>query len=323
MSKASKSIRNIMIVSSAVLAGMHVYNRFISKAAVKGNRLPDNQGEFFEWTHGKIYYQKKGNGAPILLIHDVDPAASSMEWCKISHKLAKSHTVYTIDLLGCGRSDKPAIEYSNYLYVQMITAFIQEVIGLKTDVIASNLATSFVLAANNLDSDLFDHIVCINPVPFNELELTPTVESKTKKFLLNTPIIGTFMYNVLSNPLHIDQIFKNQYYSKGNLASLDLKETYYESAHLKESRGKYLLSSIFGNFMHVNLKHALKKIDKPICLIGSRELPNNRANLEQYAKESKYFDITMLSGAKNYPQLEIPEKTLKVIYEFLYDGFLD
>ena len=31
-------------------------------------------------------------------------ASSSVEWHKITKKLAKKYTVYTIDLLGCGRS---------------------------------------------------------------------------------------------------------------------------------------------------------------------------------------------------------------------------
>ena len=41
------------------------------------------------------------------LIHDLDPTASSYEWKAVTKKLAENHTVYAIDLLGCGRSEKP------------------------------------------------------------------------------------------------------------------------------------------------------------------------------------------------------------------------
>ena len=64
--------------------------------------------------------QKKGTGSPILLIHDALPGASGYEWSKIEDELAVDHTVYTVDLLGCGRSDKPSITYTNFVYVQMI-----------------------------------------------------------------------------------------------------------------------------------------------------------------------------------------------------------
>ena len=55
----------------------------------------------------------------------------------------KDHTVYTIDLLGFGRSEKPNLTYTNYLYVQLVTDFIQNIIGEKTDIIASNESISF------------------------------------------------------------------------------------------------------------------------------------------------------------------------------------
>ena len=52
-------------------------------------------------------------GTPVLLIHDLSPLSSSYEWCRYAKKLEKQHTVYTIDLLGCGRSEKPYLTYTN------------------------------------------------------------------------------------------------------------------------------------------------------------------------------------------------------------------
>lgn len=87
----------------------------------------------------------KGTGSPILLIHDTLPGASGYEWSKIEDELAIDHTVYTVDLLGCGRSDKSSITYTNFVYVQMISDFIKKIIGQKTDVIASGFSGSLLL----------------------------------------------------------------------------------------------------------------------------------------------------------------------------------
>ena len=87
-----------------------------------------------------FFTQKKGTGTPMLLLHDLHCASSGREWQYIEDTLAKDHTVYTLDLLGCGRSDKPAITYTNFLYVQLIVTFIKQVIGCPTDVIASGLS---------------------------------------------------------------------------------------------------------------------------------------------------------------------------------------
>ena len=56
---------------------------------------------------GNIYYTKCGSGKPLLLIHDLHFASSGYEWESIREQLSRSYTVYTLDLLGCGRSEKP------------------------------------------------------------------------------------------------------------------------------------------------------------------------------------------------------------------------
>ena len=54
-----------------------------------------------------------------------------MNGTKVIDKLAENHAVYALDLLGCGRSEKPKITYTNYLYVQLISDFIKNVIHEK------------------------------------------------------------------------------------------------------------------------------------------------------------------------------------------------
>ena len=53
------------------------------------------------------------------------------------NNLTNEHEVYTLDLLGYGLSEKPAITYTNNLFEQLVTDFIKNVIGKKTSVIAS------------------------------------------------------------------------------------------------------------------------------------------------------------------------------------------
>ena len=83
-------------------------------------------------------------------------AASRRNW-------KKNHTVYTLDLLGCGRSEKPYLTYTNYLYVQLITDFIKNIIKDQPDVIATGESISFVTLAENMEHHLFKRIIAVNP----------------------------------------------------------------------------------------------------------------------------------------------------------------
>ena len=307
----------MLFVTGAEIATIYAYNKFISSTATRKQLLSKEKGDFFSWNNGNIFYTKKGSGSPVLLIHDADPTASSVEWSKIAHKLEKNHTVYTIDLLGCGRSDKPGLDYTNYLYVQLINTFMKEVIGEETVVIASNLSTSFVIMANHMDSSLFKKIILINPVSLNELTLIPDRTSRIKKSLIQLPFIGTFIYNLVTNPRKIDESFRNNYFAKPQLISPTLEDTYFEAAHTNGSNGRFLYSSLLGNYLNNNISHALKKMSTPTLIIGSNNIKGTTHKLDDYHKLNPNLNIVRIMNGNLYPHLEIPEKTSQLINDFL------
>ena len=218
-----------------------------------------------------------------------------------------------LDLIGCGRSDKPALQYTNYLYVQLISDFINNVIKEKTDIIATNLSASFVIMANNLNKDLFNKMILINPISMNKLESIPTSILKLKQKCIQLPLIGTFIYNILNTQTKTDIVFKTKYFRHSQLVSSKLVDTYYESAHLDGSNGKYLFSSLLANYVNINIKHAVKKLDKNAHLIISRDVKNNISLADEYYRTNKNISITNISNGGLYPQLEIPERILNII----------
>lgn len=104
---------------------VHFINHTIATAAQLKQMLHISNDNYFEWRFGNIYYTKRE------LVHRFFwfmtlYGASGYEWNKIEDELAIDHTVYTVDLLGCGRSDKSSITYTNFVYVQMISDFIKK-----------------------------------------------------------------------------------------------------------------------------------------------------------------------------------------------------
>lgn len=312
-----KSTKRFLFITTAALAGMHLYNRFVANVSTKKNMLPTKNGSYYSWKQGNVFYTKLGSGKPILLVHDTNSASSSVEWSKITKRLQKNHTVYTIDLLGCGLSDKPAINYTTYMYVQLLTAFIKDVIGEPTDVVATNLSAPSVIMSNQMDQSIIDKIILINPVPLQAIGLVPDAQSKLKHTIINLPIVGTFIYNILMNPARLDRIFRNMFFSNAQLVTSQLEDAYYEAAHMDNSSGKYLYSSILGNYMCGDIRHAIKKIDKPVSIISSRSIGSNIKTIEEYRKLNSRFEVTRLSNCKLFPQLENPEKVTQIIESIL------
>lgn len=312
-----KHIRNFLILTTLAGASIYGINKLISISSPRKNLLKTDSGKFFNWRYGSIYYTKQGKGTPLLLVHDLNPSSSNYEWNKIAKHLAKHHTVYTLDLLGCGRSAKPNITYINFLFVQLITDFIKNIIGTATNVITTGESSSFTLMACHMESNLFDKIIVINPSDLNELCKTPNKKKNALKYLIDSPILGTSIYNLEYSKQNIEFTFCNDYFYNNKAISTTAIDYYYESAHLGESNGKYLLSSIKSNYTNINITHALKKITNSIHLIGSIEKEGMQDIIDSYISCNPSIEATYISDSKYLPQLEKAEKTIQIITALL------
>lgn len=312
-----KSTKCVLFTLGVSATAIYTYNKFIEKTASEKNLLSDKDGAYYEWKYGNVFYSKYGSGSPVLLIHDANSAASSIEWNKVITKLAKNHTVYAIDLLGCGRSDKPALEYTNYLYVQMIQGFISDVIQEKVSIIASNISASFVIMANHIDDSLIEKIVLINPASLKQLDTIPDDVSKAKKNIIQLPFVGTFVYNIMNNMQHIDEAFRTRYVSKPQLISSSMEDVYYEAAHKNGSNGRFLYSSLLGNYVNNSITHAVKSISTPTLIIGSVEMKRYALALDDYHKVNDDIDIVRITNGSLYPHMEIPEKITSLIEDYI------
>lgn len=171
--------------------------------------------------------------------------------------------------------------------------------------------------ANQIDDSIINNIILINPVSLKTLTYIPDSQSKLKQILINLPLVGTFIYNVLMNPARLDRQFRTNYYFKSNMVSSQIKDAYYEASHSDNSNGKYLYSSLLGNYMGVDIRQALKKLKNKTCIIGSTDIKNNLNTLEEYHKLNSNIQVIHVSNCKLYPQLENPAKINQIIEHIL------
>lgn len=287
---------------------IHAINKLIYFSATIDNLLSDPSGAFYDWKFGKIHYTKCGKGKPILLIHDLSTCSSAYEWNKIIKHLSKKNTVYCIDLLGCGRSEKPNITYTSYLYVQLISDFIKQIIGEKTDIISTGKSSSFILAACQNDDSIIDKIVMINPSDIKLLLKSPNKRSKSLANIINLPIFGTFLYNILTRKSMIENLFYNDYFYKASDINNELILTYYETAHSSNPSSKYLFASLEGNYTTINIKHCLKSLNNSIFIIVGEGNPEYKNIAKEYQEILPSIEIIGIDKTKYLPHVEKPDE---------------
>ena len=125
-----------VIAGGAGVAALAAVNEAIRRQASEpDNSALSGEARFFEWKYGRIFYKTAGSSnskPPLVFVHGIGAGSSSFMWRKNFDALAQEFTVYAVDLLGFGFSDKPGnAPYSADLYVELITDFIREVCGYR------------------------------------------------------------------------------------------------------------------------------------------------------------------------------------------------
>jgi len=306
------------IVAATVVVGtaMYVANEYIMKHATSKNLLKKDDGDFYPFKYGNVFYKVSGEGKPVLLIHDINECSSGIEWTYIEKELSKTNKVYTIDLLGCGRSDKPKLSYNSFLYVQLITDFIKDVIGEPTDIIATGKSVSPVVMSAKLKEEAIDRIIFINPADLVELADLPDRFAKIKKAIILCPIIGTFVYHMLHTKDQIFNTFINNYYSDPNADFSEISDYYHESAHRDKSGSKYLYASLQSDGLNMNINHGLKVLDKDIIIISGEDFFESDYVPEEYAEYNENIECISITETSYLPQLEQPSKVMAIISEY-------
>lgn len=310
--KQSKKITNIALLSTLTVTTAYLLNRSIFYFACRNERLYSPNGHTYHWRFGDIFYTKQGTGSPLLLIHDCSTLSSEKEFSALISTLSKKHTVYTLDLPGCGRSEKPKMTYTNFLYVQFLNDFVKNIIGTKTDLLVSGHSCSFAIMACQMESELYRNMMLINPPSLSSLNKMPTKRHKCLKYLLELPIIGTMIYNMnTSLPSIKKQCYAQYFFDKRN-AKANYMKLCHEAAHKSGTASKYAYASIRSYFTNLNITHALKAINHSIYIVIGEYEPSASDIKTQYTDINPAIECSVIHNTKHLPHIEQPQEILQL-----------
>ncbi len=308
-------ILTAMVISSSTLIGVSLINKMMSMHAISKNLLEKEATKEFEWRFGNIKYRKEGHGNPVLLVHSLDVAASSEEWFRIRDKLAESHTVYSIDLLGCGLSEKPFMTYTNHIFAQLICDFIKVIIGKRTTVISSGNSSAFVISACDNDSTLFEKIILVSPENLDKGQLIPGKRARTYKAILSMSVLGNLLYNIAVFRWNIRYNIRSDFYRKDRFTK-DILDKCYEAAHRGLSP-RSLYSSIVCFYTKKNIKFELSQINNSIVIFEGKHNKEASKVLREYMKVNPAVETVIIDDSNKYPHIENDKGFLNALNIYL------
>ncbi len=306
------------LVAGGVIGTLSVVNKLTESMAGELNTVLTGEERRYPWKYGDMFYEVKGarEARPLLLIHGFGPGASSYEWRKNIDVLAQQFRVYTIDLLGFGLSDHPAIDYSAETFADLIHDFIKEVIGKPTVVVAHGMSCAYVIADAYRRPQYFEHLVLVSPPPGMLQEQFPGLLNVAGKALLRMPILGEFVYNTLTSRHAIRGYYDRQGFHNPGLITDDLVEYIFTSAHQPNSR--YAAASFLSNYLTMDVYEAYSRLQVPALVVFGREgtLTSSEAS-EAFKRVNSRVDVRILDKASQQPQDEQATKFNALVQEFV------
>ncbi|BAU10284.1 alpha/beta hydrolase fold-containing protein [Leptolyngbya sp. NIES-3755] len=146
--------------------------------------LPPLEKLIWDWNGHSIRYTVMGTGQPLVLVHGF--GASIGHWRKNIPVLAEAgYQVFAIDLLGFGGSDKPALDYTVELWVELLKDFW-----------AANIQRPAVFVGNSIGGLLCMMVLAQHPeIAAGGVLLNPAGGLNHRPDELNPPlrfVMGTF-----------------------------------------------------------------------------------------------------------------------------------
>ena len=268
--------------------------------------------KYYQWTRGRVHYQRRGMGDPLVLLHDIYPGASHEEFARNLDALARRFTVYAVDLLGFGESDCPRLSYTADTYSDLVFDFLREEVRASAYVVASGMSAAYAARGVTWEDEWFRKLVFLCPQTRpTGLSGTRLVASLRRAFLA----LGGGQYEIATDDYALRQFLHERYFHPKEVTSDRV-------ARLKELARRpgsaYPYASLLTQYLDGHLLDTLPKIDVPVLLIWgkqSRPTPVTRASDVLAAARHGMLEIIDQAGA--WPHAEQSAKVNTLIADYL------
>ncbi len=294
-----KSSVKFRLLGCAVLA-------VLACALTQAQELPQVKELTYNWRGYTIYYKTGGltthvEGkveAPVIFLHGF--GSSSFVWRENLAALAQTRKVVALDLLGFGKSDKPAIEYSPDVWVNLVHEFARANGFPKVVIVGSDLgglvAAEFALRFPGKTEKL---------VLVNSLGISCNL-SRTQRLFFK-PVIGRASFRLFFREGYVGRVLRNSVYGDPQLVTDEVIEGYHRPFRSPGAASAY--RNVGKRMRRWRLGDRAKEIAVPTLIVwGEDDRVTPLADAVELDSLIPNSTIVTRPGAGHYPQAESPAR---------------
>lgn len=299
------------------LAGLESFNRSVRLEREKLEPQLPVEPTNWTWRYGNVAVYVAGNPSnpPLLLLHGQNAAASAFEMREPFARLADRFQVYVPDLLGYGRSDRPAIEYTPQLYVEFIEDILREVVGAPADVIASSLTSAYAIEAAQRGPEWIKSLVLICPTGLRRLT-RQSPAGKALEVIFRVPVLGQAMYNGIASKPSIRYFLEKRTYHDPTMVTDPMIKRQWRTSHVPGAQ--YAPAAFVSGKLYFDISESWPLLEQPVLIVWGREAQFTPASdAANFVAANPAVQVEEISNAGNLPHDEQPEYFANVVGNWL------
>ncbi|MEO0946700.1 MAG: alpha/beta fold hydrolase [Cyanobacteria bacterium J06641_5] len=281
--------------------------------ATNSDLTPTVPGTYWQWRGESVYYLRAGSSdrPPLLLVHGF--GASTDHWRKNVAELQQDFEVWAIDLLGFGRSSKPAWTYSGQLWQEQLQEFIAAVVRRPVAIAGNSLGgyAALCVAANH--PEWIEGVILLNSAgPFTdnaETAAKPTnplqsLTSRALRGLFLQPWASNLLFQWLRQPWVIRRTLEKVYVDRTAITEQLVEDIYWPSCDVGAAQ---VFASVFKSPQGSKVDELLVRLQCPLLLLWGEGDPWMQAR-ERSQKFRQYYpqlqEVFLQAG--HCPHDEVP-----------------
>jgi pimeloyl-ACP methyl ester carboxylesterase len=303
-----------LATAAGVVGAMEGYNLVARRRSAALESPVVGRQETYLWKWGRIAYYVEGDGPATVLVHGIHAAASTYEMRELFGPLTGAGTVYALDLLGFGHSDRPGLQYTAALYLDLLTDFLRDVVQRPCHVVASSLSGAYAVEVARRLPEQVVRLTLLCPAGVETLAQPPTATGHALNLLFRAPVTGEFLFNLLASGPSLRYYLARQAYADPSLVTDEVVASYYATSHRPNAR--YAPAAFLGGYLNWDAREAWRSLAQPVLLIwGSEARLTPVAEGQAFVALNPRARLEVLDRAKLLPHVERPDRVVQLVLE--------
>lgn len=257
------------------------------------NTLPNPLGgerRTYAWRGWKVAYVVRGHGDPLVFLHSIHAAAWNVEWRHTIPAFAEQHTCFALDLLGFGASERPPIQYTAELYLELIHDFLRDVVHEPAILIGSSLGGTYAIAVADAHPHMVRAVCAIGPAGVSRLVKQGGAPFGAIRAMFRTPLLGTGLFKALVSRPSIRYFLKDIY-----AFGLDARTAYFYWISANQPNARFAPAAFVGMQLNHDIRSTIGRLACPLLVAWGTDASQTpfreAATVMEHAPDADFVNI--------------------------------